>query len=55
MSKGEIYYLKKTEEGYVINRIEITDYDIPQLDRIEKKLDSIIKKIEEKELLDSAK
>lgn len=49
MEKGEIYYLNKDADGVTrVKHLEV-DYKIPQIDRIEKKLDSIIEMLDKKE------
>ena len=50
MEQGEIFYLKETDEGVVVKRLEIRGYRIPQLDRIEEKLDKLHDLLGDKEL-----
>ncbi|MEK4302389.1 hypothetical protein MKY30_23815 [Oceanobacillus sp. FSL W8-0428] len=49
--KGEIFYIVPTKNhhfGFHVKSIMISDYDIPQLDRIEKKMDKILELLEDK-------
>lgn len=51
MKCGEIFYLSREDNGPIEKRVlEITDYKIPQLDRVENKLDRLLEKLEQKEL-----
>ncbi|MEK3890255.1 hypothetical protein [Bacillus sp. FSL K6-3431] len=50
---AEIFVLKPLDVGFGIEKIQITDYSIPQLDRIEKKLDSVLNILENGELSSS--
>lgn len=51
MEQGEIFYLIETDEGVtVVKRLEIRGYNIPQLNRIEEKLDKLLDLLGDKEL-----
>lgn len=47
---AEIFVLKPLEVGFDIEKIQIVDYNIPQLDRIEKKMDTILELLEGRKL-----
>lgn len=47
MVQGSIQYLHKDGSGIVkIKVLEVVDYDIPQLDKIKKKVDRILELLE---------
>lgn len=51
MSEAKFSYLGRESDGTLqIKTLEITSYEIPQLNRIEKKLDSILEKLNNQEL-----
>ena len=52
-NEAEIFILKPLDVGFGIEKIQITDYNIPQLDRIEKKMDRILELLEDKKLSNS--
>ncbi len=49
MEKAEIFYLKETEEGTIVKRLMVEGYQLPQLNRIEEKLDKLLNLIRDKE------
>ncbi len=50
MERAEIYYLDETDEGTKVKRLIIEGYQLPQLDRIENKLDKLLNLMRDKEL-----
>lgn len=48
--KGDIFILKPLDVGFGIERIRIADYKIPQVDRIEEKVDRILELLEGQEM-----